>query len=462
MHRRRLRAGRAPRREAERNLAGRRKLGPALATVVVAGNMIGSGIFLLPATLASVGSVTIVGWFIACLGALALALLFSRLARRKPMAGGPATYAFDAFGPFLGMQSSLWYWAACLIGNVAIATAASGYLAAFFGWSPDARMFALLTIFLLWFVTLVNLVSPRFVGQVDGLLLIAGLVPLVLVATAGWFWFDPAQFKASWNVSGQSVFFAVPNSLVLVFWAFTGLESASVAAAVVENPERNVPIATVSGVLIAAVIYMAASAAVFGLAPAAELAGSNAPFALVVAHMLGPAAMPLVAICGALKALGTLAGWVLMTAQVSRAAADHGLLPQMFARTRAGDTPVAGLLVAGAIGTVTIVLTMAPTLSQQFGYLIEASTIFALMTYLGACAAALRYRVADERLLAIVGAVFCVFVIANSSVPVLIATGVCLAVFVLCYLPLSRRKYRLPDAAVRAGEDARSRERHDD
>jgi amino acid transporter len=160
-----------------------------------------------------------------------------------------------------------------------------------------------------------------------------------------------------------------------------------------------------------------------------------------------------------LKALGTLAGWVLMSAQVSRAAADHGLLPQMFARTRAGDTPVAGLLIAGLIGSVMIVLTIAPTLSQQFGYLIEASTLFALFTYLGACAAALKYRVADEKALAIVGAVFCVFVIVNSSAPVLIATGVSLLVFVLCYLP--RRKYLLPDPTVRAG-GAPPRERHDD
>jgi len=132
----------------------------------------------------------------------------------------------------------------------------------------------------------------------------------------------------------------------------------------------------------------------------------------------------------------------------------------VFARTRAGDTPVAGLLVAGAIGTVMIVLTIAPTLSQQFGYLIEASTLFALFTYLGACAAALRYRVANERALAIVGGLFCIVVIAYSSAPVLIATGVLLVVFVLCYLP--RRKYLLPDPAVRSGVVTRPRDRHDD
>jgi len=127
-------------------IQARRSLGLWSATALVVGNMIGSGIFLLPATLAGVGSLTVLGWIIGTIGAVALALLFSRLARRKPMAGGPATYAFDAFGPFVGCQSSLWYWAACLIGNVAIATAASSYLAEFLGWQNGPAGGAVFTI----------------------------------------------------------------------------------------------------------------------------------------------------------------------------------------------------------------------------------------------------------------------------------------------------------------------------
>ena len=92
----------------------------------------------------------------------------------------------------------------------------------------------------------------------------------------------------------------------------------------------------------------------------------------------------------------------------------------------------------------------------------EASTLFALLTYLGACAAALKYRVAGEKVLAVIGAVFCVFVIAWSTGPVLMATLISLAVFVLVYLLMSRQRYLLPDAAVRTGEFAQLRERHDD
>lgn len=430
-------------------MAGHRKLGPVLATVVVAGNMIGSGVFLLPATLASVGSLTVLGWVIGTVGALALALLFGKLAQRKPLAGGPATYAYDAFGRFAGSQASLWYWTCCLIGNVAIALAASSYLISFLGIDASPAMGAFVTAALLWLVTLVNLVSPRFVGQVDGPLLVIGVIPLLLAITIGWSAFDAAQFSESWNVSGEPLYYALPHSLALVFWAFTGLESASVASAVVENPERNVRIATIAGVSIAAVIYIAASIVIFGIAPADEIAASNAPFALAAAKALGPAAGAVVALCAALKALGTLTGWVLMTAQVSHAAADRGLLPPVFARTRAGDTPVAGLIIAALLGTVAVVLTTAPTLGRQFGLLAEASTVFALMTYLAACAAALKYRVRGEMALAVIGGLFCVFVIAWSTRPVLIASAICLVIFLALYGPLSVK----PPAASRAMPD---------
>jgi arginine:agmatine antiporter len=301
-------------------------------------------------------------------------------------------------------------------------------------------------------------VSPRFAGAFNAPLLIAGLVPLLLICTVGWFMFDPAQFRANWNVSGASDLAAVKQSLVLVFWAYLGLESASVAAAVVENPERNVAVATIAGVLLAALIYMVVSAAMMGLASASDLAHSNAPFALVAGKIFGPVAGPLVAGAGMLKALGTLAGWLLLTAQTSRAAADHGLLPNFFARTRAGDTPVAGLLTAGLVGSVGVIVTISPTLGQQFGLLSEAATLFCLLMYLGGCAAVIKYRLRGAYLMAAIGGAFCVCVIAWSSAPSLKATALCIVFLALFYIPLMRRKYLLPDPAVRSdGEKKRER-----
>ena len=401
-----------------------RKLGPALATVIVAGNMIGSGIFLLPATLAPVGGISLLGWLFAAAGGLVLALLFARLAGRHPLAGGPASYVDAALGRFAGFNASLWYWLACLIGNVAIATAAAGYFASLVPGLGSGAAIAAVAAALLWLLVGINLVSPRFVAHVDGLLLAAGLAPLLGVGVLGWAFFDAGLYRAEWNPSGGAILDAVPRSFVLVFWAFTGLESACVAAAVVERPERNVPIATVAGVLLASAIYVSASTAIVGIVPSAQLAASSAPFALAAERALGGIAGPLVAVAAMLKALGTLAGWLMMSAQVSHAAAERGFLPRALARLRNGDTPALGLVLAALLGTPAAALSVSPTLGQQFGVLIEASTLFALLTYAATCIAALRGGGRLDALLAAVGGAFCVAVIAASSAPVLGATAI--------------------------------------
>ena len=101
-------------------------------------------------------------------------------------------------------------------------------------------------------LTAVNILGPRLVCQVESLAIVIGLVPILLVATGGWWYFDGKLFVDSWNVRHEPAIQVIPQSLVLLFWAFTGLESASIASAVVENPRRNVAIATIGGVLIAA------------------------------------------------------------------------------------------------------------------------------------------------------------------------------------------------------------------
>ncbi|HZR33979.1 MAG TPA: amino acid permease, partial [Nevskia sp.] len=103
-----------------------RKVGPYLATALVASNMVGSGIFLLPATLAAVGSITLVGWIIATVGALLVAVTLARLGRISPQAGGPCAYAAEALGPYFGFQCTAIYWISCWSGNIAIAVTATG------------------------------------------------------------------------------------------------------------------------------------------------------------------------------------------------------------------------------------------------------------------------------------------------------------------------------------------------
>ncbi len=358
-----------------------RKIGPVLATLLVANNMIGSGIFLLPATLGTVGSITIVGWLLATLSALLIAAVLAKLGQVAPEAGGPVAYAGEALGPYMGFQATVLYWICAWVGNMAIALGAVGYLATFFPALATPLNAAFAAVGFIWLVTLINVFGPRFACQVESVTLVAGLIPIVLVATAGWFWFQPETFRQSWNVSGQPAYQAIPGSLVLVYWAFVGLESASVGTAVVENPSRNVPFATVAGVLLAGVVYIASCTVIMGLIPAAQLAKSTAPFADAARFVIGSAAGSFVALMACLKASGTLCGWVLLTAQVGKAGAERGHFPQIFARVDRHGIPIINLIIMAAIMTAAVFLTMSPTLGQQFSKLIEVSVVLCLLIY---------------------------------------------------------------------------------
>jgi arginine:agmatine antiporter len=408
-----------------------RKIGPVLATLLVANNMIGSGIFLLPATLATVGSITIIGWLLATVSALVIAAVLAKLGQIAPEAGGPVAYAGTALGPYWGFQATVLYWICAWVGNMAIALGAVGYLATFFPALATPLNSAFAAVGIIWLVTLINVFGPRFACQVESVTLVAGLIPIVLVATAGWVWFDADTFRQSWNVSGQPAYQAIPGSLVLVYWAFVGLESASVGTAVVENPSRNVPLATIAGVLLAGVVYIASCTVIMGLIPASQLAKSTAPFADAARFVVGSAAGSLVALMACLKASGTLCGWVLLTAQVGKAGAERGNFPKIFARTDRYGIPVINLLIMALIMTGAVFATMSPTLGQQFSKLIEVSVVLCLLIYVYSSIAL--WRLGTYRFFAVVAGLASLIVIALSGVQMLLLTALLMLATLVLY-----------------------------
>jgi arginine:agmatine antiporter len=408
-----------------------RKIGPVLATLLVANNMIGSGIFLLPATLATVGSITIIGWLLATVSALVIAAVLAKLGQMAPEAGGPVAYAGTALGPYIGFQATVLYWICAWVGNMAIALAAVGYLATFFPALATPLNAAFAAVGIIWLVTLINVFGPRFACQVESVTLVAGLIPILLVATAGWYWFDPDTFRQSWNVSGQPAYQAIPGSLVLVYWAFVGLESASIGTAVVENPSRNVPLATLAGVLLAGVVYIASCTVIMGLIPAAQLAKSTAPFADAARFVVGSAAGSLVAVMACLKASGTLCGWVLLTAQVGKAGAERGNFPKIFGRADRHGIPVINLIIMALIMTAAVFATMSPTLGQQFSKLIEVSVVLCLIIYVYSSVAL--WRLGTYRAFAFLAALASLIVIALSGVQMLLLTALLMLATLVLY-----------------------------
>ncbi len=405
-----------------------RKLGPLLATLLMVGNLVGSGVFLLPATLASIGGVSVLGWLAGAAGALFLAVVFSALVVLRPGVDGVADYARIAAGRYAGFQSGFAYWVSNWVGTVAIALAVTGYLGVFLPIVHGPAASALATITVIWLLTGVNILGPRIASRFGGWTLALGALPVLAVGVLGWLWFDPALYARNWNPTGQPLLQGTQASLLLIFWAYTGMESGMVAAAVVRRPERNVPIATVAGVLIATAIFVAATSAILGLVPSGELGRTSAPFALAIGRMAGPALAGLVAACAMLKAAGTAAGITLLTAETTRASAATGYFPAILARVDRRGASINALLFLAALETVTVLLTISPTLGRQFQTLIDVSTLLTLVMYGWCAVAALRIssQVASAalrlglRACAVLALLFCAWTALSSDLKLLL------------------------------------------
>lgn len=241
---------------------------------------------------------------------------------------------------------------------------------------------ALAQIGVIWFFTYANILGPNIVGRIQGMTTTVALLPIVGMAVFGWFWFSRDTYMAGWNVTGESNLTALGMTLNFTLWAFIGVESASVSTAVVKDPARNVPIATVVGVLLAAVCYILSSSAIMGIIPNKELIASSAPFSDAVSMALGPVAGNIVALCAAIGCLGSLGGWTLLVGQTAKAAADDGLFGNVFARVNCRGVPSAGLAIVAGIMTLQVLATMSPTASEQFGKIASIAVIMTLLPYI--------------------------------------------------------------------------------
>ncbi len=359
-----------------------KKMGLAMATVLVLVNMVGTGIFLLPVSMASVGSISIIGWLVAGIGAAAIGLMFAMLGAIKPEAGGPYAYAREALGPYLGFQTNYIYWSANLVGNIAVATTVTGYFTELIPWIGGAGREVAFSIGVIWVATAINIVGPRCVGFFTGWGTVLAMIPLLAVAFLGWIWFNPETFLGSWNPHHDSEWDAVSTSAAFALWAFMGVESAAVASDVIENPKRNVPLATMIGLVIAGLLYISTCTVLMGIMPAEELAKSSAPFADAAAKVVGPVGAIVIALCAIFKAGSSLIGWTLTISQSAAAAAKDGLFPKVFGHMDSRGVPTLNFLITGVLMSLIVVLTASPTLAKQFNEIIDMAIILTILPYM--------------------------------------------------------------------------------
>ncbi len=360
----------------------KKTLGVGALTALVAGNMIGSGVFLLPASLAQFGSISVVSWVITALATLVLAFSFSRLSQLVTKTGGPYAYAREAFGDFVGFQVSFCYWIGLWVGNAAIAVACVGYLEVFFPVLSHAHNALYLSIALVWGVTLVNVLGVRHASWLQTLTTVLKLIPLVGLVAIGLFYIHPDFLLKHVNVSHHSNWHAISGAATLTLWAFIGFESATVPAAHVKDPKKTIPRATILGTVIASLVYIGGTIAVMGLVPMKSLAVSHFPFALAAAQLFGEWGQDVIGVAAVIACLGTLNGWVLLQGQIPQSAACDGLFPKQFAKLNRGGSPAFALIVSALLITALLVMKYGANLVDTFTYVILLATVMTLFAYL--------------------------------------------------------------------------------
>jgi APA family basic amino acid/polyamine antiporter len=358
------------------------KIGFLMSTCLVVGNMTGSGIFLLPAALASFGGISLFGWIFTLAGSLFLAMVFSRLSRIITRAGGPFTYTRAGFGDFAGFLVAWGYWISIWCGNAAIAVAGVGYLSYFIPSLKENQMLsAAAAVTAIWLFTWVNTKTIRKVGMVQLLTTLLKIIPLLLLGTLGFLHFDRIHFSPL-NLSGESAFDAVTATAALTLWAFLGLESATIPSDQVQNPRKTIPRATLMGISVAALLYISSTVGVMGIMSPAELQQSAAPFSDAAGKIWGSRSSGLIAAGAAIACFGALNGWILLQGQIPLAASRDRLFPAVFMKVSRIGIPVPGIMIASVLATVLVGFNYTRGLVKMFSFIIMLSTLSCLVPYL--------------------------------------------------------------------------------
>ncbi|MET3665169.1 amino acid permease [Caulobacter sp. 1776] len=390
-------------------------LGVWMCAALVVGNMIGSGVFMLPASLAPYGWNAVIAWLLTIGGALCVAYVFARLAQAFPRAGGPFAYTEEAFGRPAGFLVAWSYWISVWVANAAIAIAAVSYFSVFVPVLAKTQgLAALLTVAVVWVATAINCLGARSAGWTQLVTTVLKLVPLVAVAglAAGVLLQKGPAAVTPFHPSALSGS-AITAAAALTLWALLGVETATIPADKVVDPARTIPRATLAGTAFAGLIYLLVSSGVLLLTPPSVLTGSNAPFVDFVAFHVGGDFKLVLAAFASISALGALNGWILVQGEMPAAMAREGVFPAWFGKLSANGTPVRAHLASSGLVTVLVLMNYAKSMADTFTFMALLATAATLFAYLFCALAVLRLqaqgRLDRSRTLGVIAAIAAVY-----------------------------------------------------
>ena len=370
--------------ESMENRAGLKKeISLFMATMLVCGNMIGSGVFMLPATLAQVSGpmATILAWIITTIGSVLIAVSFANLGSKYPETGGAYQYTKTAFGEFAGFLSAWLYWNGSWIGNSAIIVAVASYASSIFPILNKPLISIIFTSSVLWIFTIINIVGVKQAGKVQSFVTVFKIAFFALFIIVAFLNFDMSNIVPL--IPEGKGLNTIPLAATSTLWAFVGLESATVTAGEIKNPEKNVKKSTIYGIIIAAAIYVLISVASMGAMSNSELAMSSAPLTSILTNALGSsigkALTAVVVIC----ILGTTIGWLMSTARVAYAAGEDGVFPKFFGKIHPKyDTPANAIIIGSVLVNILLVMNYQKSMVSSFTFITILATLSYLPVYL--------------------------------------------------------------------------------
>lgn len=360
-----------------------KKIGLWPSTALVVGNMIGSGVFLIPSTLALFGGISLIGWLFSSIGAILLALVFGNLARLAPSTtGGPYAYTKIGLGNFPAYLVAWGYWISIWCTNAAIAVALVGYLEVFFPILTNNPIGSIAVgLGFIWLFTWINSKSIKAIAVVQLMTTILKITPILLIGFVGVFYIKSDYFFP-FNSSGQSNFSAITATITLTLFAFLGMESASIVSSNTKKPETVIKKATLIGTSITIIVYILSSVAIMGIIPPETLAQSNAPFADAAVFFWGEPARYFVAAGAVISTLGALNGWILIQGQIPLAAAQDNLFPKVFGKLNRNGSPITGIIISSILVSFLMLLNYSKSLVGAFTFMMKLSTLSVLTPYL--------------------------------------------------------------------------------
>ena len=384
---------------------------------LVVGNMVGTSIYTLPASLAkTTGPLGLLAWVLTAAGYFFVALVYASLGTRYPKTGGPYVFARDAFGEFAGFQIVWAYWISALIGNAGITIGVVAYVVKFFpALEASAMGQFILAQVLLWALCALNVIGIRQSARVMIVIMFLNVIPLLLLSGWALLHFDPVNL----HPFAPHGFGSLAAGCALVVWAYSGIESATVPAEEVQGPERTINHGTMIGYALGTVVFLMTGFAVAGALPNDVVAQSARPISYVVEKTAGPLAANLVSIGAVIAGLGTLNGWILMAGRIPVTAAQDGIFFRRLAtiHPRFG-TPYVSLILGTLLPSVLLIQMLSKTLLDVFNFMVLLSVLTTLLPHLYAAAAELmlarrdrvRYTPAARRRAHIVAPIAFVFV----------------------------------------------------